>query len=111
MDYFETFPPVVRLESLRALLAIAAIRDYEIEQLDVKGAYLNGELQEEVYMQQPPGYEDGTGRVCRLKKTSYGLKQSGRVWNRKFHEVLARLGFTRVEADHGVYVRRKTDKS
>lgn len=74
MDYFNTYSPVVRLESLRTLLAIAASEDLEMRQLDVKGAYLHGDLKEEVYMVQPPGYEDGSDRVCHLQKTLYGLK-------------------------------------
>src|SRR5882762_1595278 len=77
MDYFETFAPVVRHDSLRAMLAIAAIQDLEIRQLDIKGTYLNGDLQEEIYMQQPEGFDDRSGRVCRLYRTLYGLKQSG----------------------------------
>lgn len=110
MDYFDTYSPVVRLESLRALLAIAATEDLEIRQLDVKGAYLHGELKEEVYMVQPPGFEDETDRVCHLNKTLYGLKQSGREWNRKLHEILTHLEFKRVEMDHGVYIRRVKDQ-
>jgi len=91
IDYFDTFSPVVRLKSLRALLAIAAAKD------------LNGDLQEEVFMEQPPGFDDGSGRKCRLKKTLYGLKQSGREWNRKLHSILTKHGFERLEVDHGVY--------
>ena len=94
MDYFETFAPVVRHDSLRAMLAIAAIRNLEIRQLDIKGAYLNGDLQEEIYMRQPEGFDDGSGRVCRLYKTLYGLKQSGREWNRKLNKRLTELGFS-----------------
>lgn len=81
-----------------------------MRQLDVKGAYLHGDLKEEVYMIQPPGYEDGSDSVCRLNKTLYGLKQSGREWNRKLHEILTSIGFHRVEVDHGVYIRRMKDK-
>jgi hypothetical protein len=110
VDYFDTFAPVVRLESLRALLAIAAVKDLEMRQLDVKGAYLNGELQEEVFMEQPPGYDDGSGRKCRLMRTLYGLKQSGREWNRKLHGLLTKNGFDRLEVDHGVYLRQINDK-
>ena len=107
MDYFETFAPVVRHDSLRAMLAIAAIQDLEIRQLDIKGAYLNGDLQEEIYMRQPEGFDDRSGRVCRLYKTLYGLKQSGREWNRKLNKRLTELGFSRNEVDHCVYVRER----
>jgi hypothetical protein len=110
IDYFDTFAPVVRLESLRALLAIAAVKDLEMKQLDVKGAYLNGDLQEEVFMEQPPGFDDGSGRKCRLKKTLYGLKQSGREWNRKLHSILTKHGFHRLKVDHGVYLRQIEDQ-
>jgi hypothetical protein len=81
-----------------------------MKQLDVKGAYLNGDLSEEIYMAQPPGYDDGSRRVCRLRKTLYGLKQSGSEWNRKLHRLLTALGFHRIEVDHGVYMRRIKDK-
>ena len=80
-DYTETFSPVVRLETLRAILALAVQKDLHIRQLDVKGAYLNGTLKEKVYMRQPEGYDDKTRRVCRLIKKLYGLKQLGREWN------------------------------
>jgi hypothetical protein len=106
VDYFDTFSPVVRLESLRSLLAIAAVQDLEMKQLDVKGAYLNGDLQEEVFMEQPPGFDDNSGRKCLLKKTLYGLKQSGREWNKKLHAILTKDSFQRIEIDHGVYVRQ-----
>ncbi|SJL04873.1 uncharacterized protein ARMOST_08244 [Armillaria ostoyae] len=105
VDYNETFAPVVRLESVHAALGIAAIKDLEISQMDVKGAYLNGELEEEIYMRQPEGYDDGSGRVCRLRKTLYGLKQSGCEWNWEFDRKLTSIGFSKLEADHCVYKR------
>jgi hypothetical protein len=107
MDFNETFAPVVRHDSLRAVLAIGAIKDLEIQQLDVKGAYLNGDLQEEIYMRQPEGFDDGSGRVCRLYKTLYGLKQSGREWNRKLNTILTEFGFERSRADYCVYTRHQ----
>ena len=81
MDYDETFSPVMRLDSFRVLLALAVQLDLEIHQMDVVGTYLNGELKEEIYMQQIPRYEDGSNKVLQLNKTLYGLKQAGRVWN------------------------------
>ncbi|KAE8225489.1 hypothetical protein CF326_g7860, partial [Tilletia indica] len=85
VDYFETFAPVARLDSLRVILALAAHFDWVIHQVDVVTAYLNGDLEEEVYIRQPPGYEKGDSRrnnmVCRLRLPLYGLKQSGRQWN------------------------------
>jgi hypothetical protein len=71
MDYNETFSLVVRLETIHAILALAVAEDWEIQQMDVKGAYLNGKLKETIYMDQPQGYSDGTARVCQLIKTLY----------------------------------------
>src|SRR5262245_7803220 len=105
-DYVETFSPVVRMETLRAILALVPILDLQVQQMDVKGAYLNGILQEKVYMRQPEGYGDGTDRVCELIKTMYGLKQSGREWNRQFHERITGHGYRRLLSDPCVYVRR-----
>ncbi|GBE79025.1 hypothetical protein SCP_0202220 [Sparassis crispa] len=110
MDYTETFAPVVRLETIRAILGLAAILDWEIGQMDVKGAYLNGTLKEEVYMRQPEGYSDGTYRVCKLKKTLYGLKQSGREWNIVLNRKLLDAGFKRLFSDPCAYIRIKGDK-
>lgn len=72
---------MVRIESLRIILVIAAYENLEIHQIDVVTAYLAGELQEEIYMQPPPGLLGITNKVCRLKKGLYRLKQSARVWN------------------------------
>ena len=82
-DYADTFALVVRLKTIRAILAIVPSRKLVMRQMDVKGAYLNGILKETVYMLQPEGYDDGTNRVCHLQKTLYGLKQSGREWNKE----------------------------
>ena len=73
--------------------------------MDVKGAYLNGILQEQVYMKQPEGYDDGSGRVCQLVKTLYGLKQSGREWNKKLDYELKEKGFTNLKSDPCIYIR------
>jgi hypothetical protein len=107
IDFTETFAPVVRLESMRAALAIAALQDLEIIQMDIRGAYLNGELKEEIYMRQPPGFDDGTGRVWKLLKTIYGLKQSGREWNREFDRKLTSIQLTKTAVDHCVYFRER----
>ena len=78
------------METICAILAVAATRKLFIYQLDIKGAYLNGKLKQHVYMRQPEGYDDGTGRVCMLVKTLYGLKQAGREWNQEFDSKLRR---------------------
>lgn len=77
-DYEETFSPVVKLASVRMILAIAVAEDMKMEQFNVKAAFLHGELKEETFMKQPRCYEDGTDRVCKLKKSLYGLKQASR---------------------------------
>lgn len=83
IDYQETFSPVVRFTSLPAILAVAAERGLLMKQFDVKTAFLNGDLDEMVYMKQPIGFDDKSGRVCKLQKSLYGLKQASRCWNRK----------------------------
>ena len=108
VDYFETFAPVVRYESVRCVLSLTAARDMDICQFDVETAFLNGKLDELVFMQQPEGYEDGTDRVCKLKRSLYGLKQSPRNWNARFNELLNAEGFAATPEDTCVFVR-KTD--
>lgn len=85
--FLETYAPVMRLESFRSLITITATEDFEVHQMDIIGAYLNGDLNEEIYMKQPPGFEDGSQCVCRLQKALYGLKQAGRVWNKKLNHI------------------------
>ena len=109
MEYNKTFSPVVRLETIRSVMSTAALLDWEIQQMDVKGAYLNGIIKEEVYMTQPEGFDDGTGRVCRLKKTLYGLKQSGREWNIELNTRLTDIGFRPLRSDPCAYIRKTTD--
>jgi hypothetical protein len=92
-DYLETFSPVVCMETIRAVLALSAIKDFVIQQMDVKGAYLNGTLKEKVYMHQPDGYADDTERVCKLIKMLYGLKQSGCEWNKELDIKLKKHNF------------------
>ncbi|KAL0391273.1 UNVERIFIED_CONTAM: Retrovirus-related Pol polyprotein from transposon TNT 1-94 [Sesamum latifolium] len=108
IDYEETFSPVVRFASVRLILAIVAHLDLELFQMDVKTAFLNGELDEEIYMDQPEGFQEmGQKRkVCRLKRSIYGLKQSSRQWYYRFHRAITSIGFTMVEEDHCVYVKR-----
>jgi hypothetical protein len=78
IDYEETFSPVARYTSIRTVLAIATVKKWKIHQMDVKIAFLNGEIEEEVYVEQPQGFEthDRQSHVCRLKKALNGLKQS-----------------------------------
>ncbi|GJV25727.1 retrotransposon protein, putative, ty1-copia subclass [Tanacetum coccineum] len=104
IDYNEVFSPVVRHTSIRVILALTACKDYELEQLDVKTTFLHGNLEEVIYMKQPPGYEQGN-KVCLLKKSLYGLKQSPRQWYRRFDEYMLSNGFKRSSYDSCVYYR------
>ena len=88
------------------MLAIVPSKRLKIRQMDVKGAYLNGNLQERVYMRQPEGFDDKSGKVCRLIKTLYGLKQSGREWNKELDRQLKDKGFTNLWSDPCAYIRR-----
>lgn len=107
IDYHDTYSPVVRLDTIRLLIALAAHYNLDIHGMDIVGAYLNGKLEETIYMRQPPILNDGTGQVLRLKKTLYGLKQSGRVWNNTLNNTFTfDLGYTRLIADRCVYVRQ-----
>jgi hypothetical protein len=109
-DFKETFAPTVRYSTIRIILAIAALEDLELRSVDISHAYLNGDLEEEIYMKQPEGFEVGGPEfVCKLKKSLYGLKQAGRVWNKKLHSVLLSMGFERAQSDHGLYVYSKDD--
>jgi hypothetical protein len=107
IDYEEVFAPVARLEAVRLLLALAAHENWEIHHMDVKSAFLNGDLNEEVFVLQPPGFVR-TGRenqVLKLKKALYGLHQAPRAWNQKLDESLTSVGFQRCPSDPAIYCR------
>jgi hypothetical protein len=111
IDYEDTFSPVVRIASVRLILAIVAHMDLELYQIDIRIAFLNGELNEEIYMDQPLGFKTkGQERkVCKLKRSIYGLKQASRQWNVKFHQAILKDGFTMMEEDHCVYLKRSNN--
>lgn len=110
VNYKETFSPVVRPASVRAILAISAARKMKLFQFDVKTAFLYGELVEDVYMKQPVGYDDGSGKVCKLVKALYGLKQASRCWNTKFTSFIKRFDFTVCEAEPCVFTRKQNSE-
>uniref|UniRef100_A0A2N9GB44 Integrase catalytic domain-containing protein n=1 Tax=Fagus sylvatica TaxID=28930 RepID=A0A2N9GB44_FAGSY len=106
LDYTETFSPVAKLNSIRIIISLAANLDWPLHQLDVKNAFLHGDLTETVYMTQPPGFESKGECVCHLKKSIYGLKQSPRAWFDKFSKAVVSHGMTRSQADHSVFFKK-----
>jgi hypothetical protein len=111
IDYDETFAPVTKFTTLRTLLALAALHNLELDQMDVTTAFLNGDLQEEIYVNPPAGI-DKQGephQVWRLHKALYGLKQAPRAWYEKIHAFLTTRGFIRTDADHSLYVLSESD--
>ncbi|GJY14156.1 retrovirus-related pol polyprotein from transposon TNT 1-94 [Tanacetum coccineum] len=111
VDYFDTYAPVARITSIRVLFALASIYNLPIHQMDVKTAFLNGDLDEEVYMKQPegfvlPGHEN---KVCKLKKSLYGLKQAPKQWHDKFDTSILSNGFTHNSSDRCIYSKFTKD--
>jgi len=104
VDYDEVFAPVARLESVRLLLAYAACEGWAVHHMDVKSAFLNGELLEDVYVEQPPGFvlKGHEHKVLHLVKALYGLRQAPRAWYSKLDASLLKLGFTRSTSEHAV---------
>uniref|UniRef100_A0A8D9B1F5 Copia protein n=1 Tax=Cacopsylla melanoneura TaxID=428564 RepID=A0A8D9B1F5_9HEMI len=106
IDYDEIFAPVAKLSTIRTVLAIANHKDLFLHQMDVKTAFLNGVLEEEIYMYQPEGYNSvNSGMVCKLNKSLYGLKQSPRCWNKRFNDFMVTSGFERSKNDYCLYSR------
>jgi hypothetical protein len=110
-DYIEIFTPTVRMPTIRVVLAISALHDYHLRSIDISHAYLNGEMDCDVYMEQPEGFAEGDPRqtVCLLQKSIYGTKQGGNRWNKKMRGVLESLGFTQSYSDASIYVYVKGD--
>ena len=107
IDYKETFSLVSRKDSLRIVMDLVAHFDLELHQMDVKTAFLNGDLEEEVYMDQPQGFEATSKRnlVCRLKKSIYGLKQASKQWYLKFNDIVLSYGFVEMTVDQCIYMK------
>ena len=110
IDFDEVFAPVSKYSTLRALLAVVAASDLELHQLDIKTAFLNGELKETVYLEQPPGYKEGSGeQSCRLQRALYGLRQAPRAWHEKLCQELERFGFVESSSDPSLFMRPSQD--
>ncbi|KAA0057569.1 Beta-galactosidase [Cucumis melo var. makuwa] len=112
INYSETFSPVAKLNTVRVLLSVAVNKDWPLYQLDVKNAFLNGDLVEEVYMSPPPGFETQFGQqVCKLQKYLYGLKQSPRAWFDRFPTFVKSQGYSQGYSDHTLFIKAsKTGK-
>jgi transposase InsO family protein len=111
IDFNETFAPVLKYKSLRIILTVAALWDLELAGLDVTTAFLYATVKEEIFMEQPEGFSrDSAGRVCRLLKSLYGIKQAPFEWNEEFNSTLLSLGFTRSHADPCVYTKLTKSK-
>ncbi|SCZ87239.1 BZ3500_MvSof-1268-A1-R1_C151g00793 [Microbotryum saponariae] len=105
IDFNETFAPVARFSSIRSLLALAAANGLHVHQADIDKAYLHGDLDHDIWMTTPRGFDLPTDKVLRLRRSIYGLKQAGRIWNRHIDASLRDLGYTATGTDHCVYSR------
>jgi hypothetical protein len=105
INYNETFALIAKFVSICCTLALTAIEDMEIHQMDIKTTFLNGDLEEEIYMDQPQGFTQGSKHlVCKLHKFLYGLKQFPRAWNQKLDAFLKSIEFMRSDVDFSMYV-------
>ncbi|XP_019151774.1 PREDICTED: uncharacterized protein LOC109148479 [Ipomoea nil] len=113
IDYTDTFSPVAKIASVRIFLSMAAVHHWPLHQLDIKNAFLHGDLEEEVYMEQPPGFvaQGESNLVCKLKRSLYGLKQYPRAWFGRFSIVVQNFGLNRSKVDYSVFYRHQHGKS
>jgi hypothetical protein len=107
IDFGDIFSPVAKLTSIRFMVYVVFAFDFEVEQMDLKTTFLHGDLEEKIYMKKPERYamKGKKELVCKMKKSMYGLKQSPRMWYKKFHTYMLGLGFTRSKEDHCVYFK------
>ena len=107
IDYEETFAPIARYTSIKTIMALASMIKWDLRQMDVKTAFLNGVIEEYVYIEQPQGFEveDKVTHVCKLKKALYGLKQAPRAWYGRIYNFLTSLGFTKSKSDPNLYLK------
>jgi len=113
VDYDEIFAPVARYTTICLNIALASSQGWNLHQMDVKTAFLHGSTKEEVYVEQPEGFEvhDRESHVCKLKKTLYGLKQAPSAWYERIDSYLMKLAFTRSEVDLNLYFKVENDKA
>ena len=111
IDHQETFTLVIKINSIRVLMSLAMNSNWPLHQLDVQNDFLNEELEEEVFMSPPPGFEEsfGDGNVCKLKMFLYGLKQSPRAWFERFGKVINHYGYTQSQADHTMFYKHSNE--
>ena len=111
IDYQETFAPITEMNTIRVLLSLAVNLDWALHQLDVKNAFLNGDLEEEVYMEIPSGIEtrSNINKVCKLKKSLYGLKQFPRAWFDRFTKAVKRYGYSQCQSGHTMFVKHSLE--
>ncbi|CAL1359030.1 unnamed protein product [Linum trigynum] len=110
IDYEETFAPVVKMQTVRSVFAVASMQGWPLLQLDVKNAFLHCDLKETIYMERPPGYDTGdSSMVCKLVRSLYGLKQAPRAWFEKFHSTLTQVGFAQSVNDPSLFTRNTVD--
>ena len=106
IDYEETFAPVAKMTSIRTLFAVATVRNWPLWQMDVKNAFLHGDLQETVFMRPPPGYACPPNHICRPRKSLYGLKQAPRAWFEKSRIAILKAQFYQSPNDNSMFIRR-----
>jgi len=104
VDYDETYAATAGKTTIRLVLALVCVLNWKVKQLDVTGAFLYGKADRPIYVKQPPGHDDGTGRVCKLKRALYGLKQAPRIWQETLLTSLQGLGFTQATMDPSLYI-------
>jgi len=107
VDYEETFAPVAKMTTVRTIITIAASQNWSLYQMDVKNAFLHGDLKEDIYMKPPPGlFSSPTSDVCKLKRSLYGLKQAPRAWFDKFWSTLLQFSFEQSKYDSSLFLRK-----
>ena len=107
IDYEETFAPVAKMTTVRTILALATSQEWSLRQMDVKNAFLHGDLKEEIYMSPPPGmFKTPSSEVCRLRRSLYGLKQAPRAWFDKFRSTLLDFHFIQSQFDSSLFLRK-----